>query len=381
MKRIRILQLIDHLGTGGAQELLLSIAQRIDRNLIEMEVCTLHGWGAYAMELEALGFPVHSLAQHRLDPRIPFRLLALLRRQRYQLLHLHLEASSLLGAVLGHYAHIPCTVITVHSLRNQMSFWFLPILKFISPLVESYVAEARLSWRELLEAGIPMPKLRYIPLGSAPFLGQEEGVAGIRAELSPEEEGPILLNIARLHPQKGQSYLLRAMVRVLQRVPSARLLIVGDGPLRQQLERMVEELGLEGSVLFTGFRRDLARLYASCDLLVIPSVQEGLGMATLQAMAAGRPVVATSVGALSEAVVTGLTGLLVPPADPQALAEAILQLLEEPDLRERMGKQARAFAAQYFPVEAMVRGYERLYASALQPNLEAKTYVNLVSPH
>lgn len=363
---VRIVHLIDHLGAGGAQEFLLSLVRTIDRSRFPMEVCTLHGWGPYAEELEALHIPVCSLSGSKFNPFMPFHLWRFLRRPNYAILHLHLSASILLGCLVGRLARALKIIATVHALRNQSLPWVFPLYGLLSRLIDKVVAEVSLSRRELTEAGVPGDKIETIILGTettAPANADGDRASKVRGEFGIAQGEPLILNIARLHKHKGQIYLLRMMRELLREWPSAKLLIVGDGPLRTSLQKTAIELSLANHVIFAGFRRDLPDLYSACDLVVVPSVREGLGMTTIQAMAWGKPVVAFAVGALSEAVIDGQTGYLVPVKDHGALLRAIATLLGDPVLRTSMGSQAKALVEERFALHAMVRGYERLYES------------------
>lgn len=363
---IRIVHVIDHLGAGGAQEFLLNLVGATSRSRFRMEVCTLHGWGPYAEELETLRIPVYSLSGSKFDPFIPFRLWRFLSHTRYGILHLHLSASILFGCLAGRLARVPKIIATIHALRNQSLPWVFPLYGLLSRLMDRLVAEASLSRRELAEAGVPDEKIETIILGTDTTLAANasaDRASKVRREFGIAQEEPLILNIARLHKHKGQIHLLRVMKELLREWPSAKLLIVGDGPLRTSLEKAARQLSLTNDVIFAGFRRDLADLYSACDLVVVPSVKEGLGMTTIQAMAWGKPVVAFEVGALSEAVIDGETGYLVPAKDHEALLRAIAALLGDPVLRVSLGSQAKALVEEKFALHTMVKEYERLYES------------------
>ncbi len=362
-KRIRILQVIDNLGAGGAQELLLGLGKHINKGEFQLDVCCLHGTGMYAKEIGDLGLQVYSLSHIKSNPLIPLLLLKLIRGKGYQILHLHLEASTICGAIAGRLGGTPRIVATIHGLREQFPSWFLPLCATLSPLFDKFVAEVQLSRKELIEEGIPEAKIEYIPIGTDFFdrINRENRRAILRDEFGIDEGTPLILSIARLHKHKGHIYLIKAMADVVRKVPAAKLMIVGDGPMRPALEKATAQLGLTRNVIFAGFRRDLMALYSACDVLAMPSVREALGIVTIQAMACARPVVAFNVGAMSEAIIHGDTGLLVPPRDASALAQALVRLLKEPLLRKELGLRAKAFVRENFDLKALVRKYEELY--------------------
>jgi glycosyltransferase involved in cell wall biosynthesis len=174
-------------------------------------------------------------------------------------------------------------------------------------------------------------------------------------------ERPIVLTLARLDRQKGLYYLLEAAALV----PEAVFVLAGEGPEWPALEAQARALGLTKRVILLGYRDDVSDLLASCDVFVLPSLFEGLPLSVLEAMAAGKPVVATAIGGTDEAVVDGVTGLLVPPADPAALAKGIRMVLSDPVLSARLGAAGRARAHEQFSAEAMVRRVSDVYDELL----------------
>ena len=165
----------------------------------------------------------------------------------------------------------------------------------------------------------------------------------------------------RMEKVKRLDVLLRAFAQVLARRPQARLLMIGEGELRPKLEALAASLGVSHAVIWTGFRRDIPRLLAAMDVYVQPSVNEGLPLSILEAMAAGKPIVATRVGGIVEQIEHEVTGLLVPPGSREALAQVILRLLEDKHLAERVGRQARSRVVDRFGLQRMVEAYDVLY--------------------
>jgi glycosyltransferase involved in cell wall biosynthesis len=184
---------------------------------------------------------------------------------------------------------------------------------------------------------------------------------------------PIVGNIAALVPHKGQRYLVEAAGLVVRRMPDVRFLILGEGELRGPLEQAVRRQQLERHVIFAGFRPDAISLLKGFDLFVMSSVTEGLGTSLLDAMAAWRPVVATRTGGIPEVVVDGETGLLVPPRDPRALAEAIIRLLGDETLRHTFGRAGRQRVERHFSAERMVAATLAVYESLAGRNRGADT--------
>jgi L-malate glycosyltransferase len=193
--------------------------------------------------------------------------------------------------------------------------------------------------------------------------------APLHQELWLPHGAPIVGNVAALVPHKGQKHLVDAAAMVVQHVPDARFVIAGEGELRSALEHQVRHLGLEKHVMLAGFRPDILSVHKAFDIFVMSSVTEGLGTSVLDAMACGRPVIGTRAGGIPEIVEDGVTGILVPPRDPHAMADAIVRLLKDEALRLRMGGAGLSLANARFSAERMVQDtisiYERI---ALEPH-------------
>ena len=175
----------------------------------------------------------------------------------------------------------------------------------------------------------------------------------------------MLVNVGALVGHKGQKHLLDAMPLVMREVPDVHLVILGEGELRSALERQVKDLHLERVVRMPGFREEVLSLMKSADLFVTSSVTEGLGSAVLDAMAMGLAVVGTSAGGIPEAVVDGQTGLLVPPSEPAPLAQAIVRLLKDAELRARYGRAGQVRVEEHFGVDKLVEGTLEVYREVL----------------
>jgi glycosyltransferase involved in cell wall biosynthesis len=170
--------------------------------------------------------------------------------------------------------------------------------------------------------------------------------------------------VGRFEPIKGHRYLVEAIPLVLSQVPTAWFLFIGDGPLRSLLEQQAVQLGVATRVTFTGWQAEPAALMACCDLIVLPSLNEGMGRVLVEAMALGKAIVASSVGGIPDLVQDGKSGRLVPPADPPRLAQAIISLLTDKSQKERMGAKGRHLAPA-FSAEVMLEKLEKLYGDLL----------------
>jgi glycosyltransferase involved in cell wall biosynthesis len=223
----------------------------------------------------------------------------------------------------------------------------------------------------LVQDGVPAQRAVTVHEGIDVDRVEHAPPANLHEDLWLPHNAPIVGNVAALVPHKGQKHLIDAAQIVLRAMPDARFVIAGEGELRESLERQIREHRLEKHVFLTGFRPDVLSVLKAFDIFVMSSTTEGLGTSILDAMAAGKPVVGTRAGGIPEAVVDGETGLLVPPRDPHAMADAIVQLLGDEPRRRRMGAAGRERARALFSAERMVQETLRVYRRvALHPHVE-----------
>lgn len=273
--------------------------------------------------------------------------------------HLHTGRATWLGGLAARWRGLPAIATRRQDKRLRRG---LRARVVYGHLVARAVAISPAVARRLEQGGVDPARIVLIPSSIDPALVQpRRGRAALRSELGLAAEEPVFLVLAALVHRKGIDVLLDALAQLPH--PPA-LLIAGEGEERARLEAQAGRLGLAG-VRFLGRREDKGDLLAACDVLVLPSRLEGLGVAALEAMAAGRAVVATDVGGLGEAVVDGETGLLVPPEDRSALAEAVGRLAGDPALRAALGAGGPARVAQGYHAERMVAAYEALYREVL----------------
>ena len=238
--------------------------------------------------------------------------------------------------------------------------------------VDMFICASNAIRQMLLSDGIPPQRAVTVHEGIDLARVAAASPAPLHEELWLPHGSPIVGNVAALVPHKGQRHLVDAAALVVRQVPDARFVIAGEGELRSALEHQIKHLGLEKHVLLAGFRPDVLSLHKAFDLFVMSSVTEGLGTSLLDAMAAGRPVVATTAGGMPEVVEDGKTGILVPPRDHHAMADAIVRLLKDDALRRRMGEAGLSLAHARFSAERMVQDTLRVYERvALHPHAES----------
>jgi glycosyltransferase involved in cell wall biosynthesis len=363
-------------GIGGSENHLRSLLPALARAGVETRLVILVDPArtsfleAYTTSLESQGIEVESvpIARH-VDPLLVVRLRRVLESFRPELVHTHLVHADLHGTLAARWAGIP----VVSSRHNDDPFRQRPLLglglRAVNALQSHVIAISRAvaDFTERYE-GLPASKLTVVRYGLPLGRGRPTRRAEVRAGWGVDDNELLLVTVGRLVEQKGHEYLLQALSRLGPAAPGGRplrLAIVGDGPLRTSLPRRAEELGLGRQVIFAGFRADVEDVMAAADLYVHPSLWEGFGLVLLEAMAAGRAIVASRVSAVPEVVVDGVTGLLVEPRDPTALAQAIARLLEAPATVSEMGYAGTERLRNAFSVERMIDETLAVYGRVL----------------
>jgi glycosyltransferase involved in cell wall biosynthesis len=278
------------------------------------------------------------------------------------LVHLHTGRANWLGGLTAWHLGLPA--ITTRRMDRAVKRDARTRFMY-GRVVRRAVAISGAVRARLIEGGVPPSMIRLIPSAVDPeLLYPQHGRASTRAAAGLADT-PMLLVVAALVHRKGIDVLMAALAILAEQGLRPALWIAGQGPARPALESQARELRLDAQVRFLGQRGDVADLLAACDVFILPSRREGLGVAALEAMAAGRAIVATRVGGLAEAVLHERTGLLVPPEDPAALADALARLLRDPSLRARLAAEGPRRVAQGFRAEDLVEAYEGLYCEVL----------------
>jgi glycosyltransferase involved in cell wall biosynthesis len=364
----RVLTLIKGLGRGGAEQLLLSAAPYLNKNKFTYEVAYLLPWkDALVEELEKKGLRVHCLNGARGAGWVA-RLRQLVGKGEIDLVHAHSPYAAI-GARLGLGRRSPRLVFTEHNTwdRYRRATYWGNLLTFPrNDHVFCVSEQVRLSIRlPKIFQFLRMPFIETLHHGiDLKEVGGWKSTDGIREGLGIPEEAPVVGTVANFKAHKGYEYLLKAAVLVKREVSDTRFVLVGQGPVEERVREQARRLALDGTVTFAGFREDAPRVAATFDIFALASTAEGLPIALLEAMAVGKPIVATRVGGLPEVIDHDREGVLVPPGDPKALADAILALLADPSLRQRLGEAARKRATD-FDIRKAVRRMESVYEELL----------------
>ncbi|HZE75279.1 MAG TPA: glycosyltransferase [Gemmatimonadales bacterium] len=357
----RVVHYVDSDFFGGSEEAALHLIASLDR--ARWEPVLLHHPGAgIARLVEGAGrLGVRTCAVPRPDRARRMAGLAglrqALRTERPAILHAHLSwpLACKYGVLAAWLARVPAVVATAqlylevgsHAEQRLMTMALRRIIAVSNEVRARYARELR----------VPARKLAVVPNGIEVPPAVRRCDPALRAELVRGRPDYVVLTPARLHEQKGHAYLLAAAARV----PEATFVLAGDGPLRAELERLAAELNVADRCVFLGYRSDVSDLLAAADVFVLPSLFEGLPVSVLEAMAAERAVVATAIGGTDEAVTHEVTGLLVPPRDPAALAAAIRRLQADPQLAGRLAAAGRERVQREFSSAATARNVMRIY--------------------
>ena len=386
MEKTTVLHLITELSTGGAQTALLRLLTGLNRDRFFPTIaCFYNGDKIVAQQIRALGIPVTDLGmttKWRLDAL--WRLYRLLRRERPTILHTWMFHANIPGRVLGRLASVP---IIITSRRNENIGGVLRerLNRWTARLDDRVIAVCELARQAEIERATVSPEhvvTIYNGIDAQQFSATNpQVVAQVRQAFGIPVDALLVGTVGRLHRQKGFTDLLTAIAQVQEHILTVRLLLVGDGELRDDLEIQAQSSGLSDVVTFTGARSDVPEILAGLDVFVLPSLWEGMPNVVLEAMAASLPVVATAVGGTPEVVVDGVTGLLVPPRDPDALAQAITRLLRDPDLRRKMGRAGRERVERHFGVERMVQATEALYEELVGEKMGLEWIERLGKPY
>ncbi len=358
-KPLKIIHILPELGLGGAERLLVDVLKFSDRKKYEFKVfCLLRG-GGFQVELEKMGVSVEVFGKKsKLGWGLLKNLRRRLREEQPEIVHTHLFAGDAWGKLAARWAKVPVIISTEHNLNldeGKTKRW-IKILTYkwtakviaVSKAVAEYARECYKLPAEQVEVvhnGIDMQRFQY----------KEPGMDGAR---------PIFGCVGRLEEQKGQKFLIKAFSDVVAKYPRAELWLAGVGSRRWQLEKQATRLGLSHNVKFLGQRLNIAELLGELDFFVLPSLWEGLGIAAMEAMARGLPVIASKVDGLRELINDGEDGLLVEPAKANMLAEKMLELADKAYLARTLSHKARLKAETYFDIKKTVEKYSEIYQSA-----------------
>jgi len=366
---LRIAHVVDVLALAGMEYGVVKLVNRLDpARFRSMIVCMRHQRDDVKPLLSRDVAVFEMRKESGRNWRVIGRLASLFREERVDVVHSHNWSTFLYAVCAARLAGVPIVIHGEHgkddTLRHPKRILGARIL---SKGVDRVCAVSRdLAEEVVRDWRVPSDRVRWIPNGvDLDAFGGDDRSEELRGELGLSPGDLVVMNTGGFRAIKDHATLLRAFTEVLRSEPRARLLLIGQGGAndpRAGLDREAESLGIGAAVRFAGVRTDIPRLLRTCDVYVNSSRYEGMSNTILEAMAAGRPVVATAVGGNPDLVGDGVTGYLVPPGDPDAMARRVLELLRVAELRRRMGAAGRARMEAVHSMPGMVRAYAALYA-------------------
>ncbi|MGH2554325.1 MAG: glycosyltransferase [Actinomycetota bacterium] len=370
MSRTTVLVLFKALGRGGAEQLLVNATPYLDRTEFDYQVAHfLPRYDASARDIERSGLRVHSLEGTKRGEWM-VQLRALVRALRPSIVHTHSPLTAAGARLVCKRPRGPRLVHTEHNvwesyhpLTRRANLLTFPLNDHVFAVSDHVRQSIRYP---LALRFLPMPPVENLYHGLDPAsLVEADAADGIRESLGIPDDAPVVGTVANFRAEKGHRYLLEAAAHVRQSIPQVRFVLVGHGPLEEAIRRQVRQMRLEETVIFTGARDDAQRLTASFDVFALGSVYEGLSIALIEALALGTPAVVTNAGGMAEVVTHGVSAMVVPSRDPVALGDAILSVLNDPSLRQRLIEAGKARAAD-FDIRVAVRRMEEVYRGLLE---------------
>ncbi|MEK7449978.1 MAG: glycosyltransferase family 4 protein [Planctomycetota bacterium] len=397
MQRIKILQVITRLVEGGAADHVLSLCANFSllrsinsaRDRFDLTLAGNQAAGGYQGKIRDARikfFPVTSFRREISpfnDLKAFWSLYQCIKKEKFDIVHTHTSKAGILGRLAARLSGVPVIIHTPHgsiyhpTYYSRIPLFFFSLLeKAASRFTDRIIVLSEREKEEYLNYRIAPPDKflvirggidveKFIPVPS-PAGKVSINITAKKKELGIPADGLVVGNIARLSPEKGHLFCFEAFKRVVETIPNVYLLIVGSGPMEGLIKRRINELNLTEKVIMTGYRSDIPEILPVLDVSVHSSCWEGLPHAMVEAMLAGRPVVATDAGGMREAHIPGETGLIVPVNNPSALAEAMIRLLKDKALAQRMGQSARERAKQMFNLEKMIQKHRELYEELMK---------------
>jgi glycosyltransferase involved in cell wall biosynthesis len=380
---MRLLHVVGDSRFGGAGRIILGLGQAARAKGWQVDVLATDPVFQRSIREQGLGVVDLDVIRREIRPHWDLagllRLYRFLRRERYRLVHTHTSKAGFVGRLAARLAGVPAVVHTVHGFAfheespSHVRWFYSALERMAAPWCDRLVSVSEFHRDWALALGIcDANRILAIPNGiTPPVRNPEVAPAEVRRRLGVPDDDRLILTMARLAADKGLAYLIEA-VAMLPPALNVRLAIAGDGPVRTRLEQVARARGVTGRVNFLGFREDVGDLLAACDLVALPSLREGLSIALLEAMSAGKPIIASSIGSHRELAEQADIALLVPPADARALRDAIMRLAGDPALMTRLGASARALFERHYTEGRMLDSYLSVYSGLLEGKTPAK---------
>jgi len=382
--KYRILHIIDSLAIGGTERQTVLNLSALDQTRFENFLCYLSPAHDLVDDVRNLGIQVSCLGINGKKEWLSgiIQLMRFIKNMKIDLVHTNLFEADVLGGIAARLSGIPVISTLTSAADKDLQFlrelhlnrYKLGLARYLRRTSQKlchsrFIAvsgQVKESWIHRL--GINEERIIVIPRAvSRSFLQSESSFVAneARTELSLDSSYPILLNVGRLIPQKGQKHILQAMPSILEHFNRAKLLIAGEGPIRGELEKLVEDLNLKDVVTFLGTSKQIKRLLIASDIFVLPSLSEGMPGALLEAAALGKPCIASDIESVREIIEDGESGLLVASGSPQALAQAVIRLGSNKEEVQKMGQHAHDTILNKFLIDKTIKKLESVYTQIL----------------
>lgn len=378
----RILHVVGDSCFGGAGRIILRLGEVARADGWEVDILTTDAMFQREVRQHGLGLVNLDVIRRPIRPLWDLaglvRLCHFLRRERYGIVHTHTSKAGFVGRLAARLAGIPAIVHTVHGFAfhetspSSVRLLYTTLERAASRWCDRIVSVSEFHRLWALELRIcDTSKIVAIPNGIAALPKPELAPGVLRRTLGIREQELLILNMSRLARDKGLEHLIDAAAILTRYEDCFKIVIAGDGPIRAQLEERARDLGVADRVIFLGFREDVPDLLAASNLVILPSLREGLSIALLEAMAAGRAIVASSIGSHRELASQAKIAWLVPPSDPNALCASILEAARNPERMLRYGANARVLFESYYTEDKMLSSYQQLYSELLEQKYPA----------
>ncbi len=384
---------------GGVKAYLLALIDKLGKEGYRVYVAGPRGSVVEDLKkTQIITFPLEfddSLALYE-DWSASRKLAKSIRGEGIQLVHAHGYKAGFIAGLAARRAKTPLTLVTLHDFilnegEGRMKHLYFDIAERYMPgMVDKVIAVSKSLRKRILEKGkIEGSKVVVVPAGVRPLssgANASRRILNVKDLLSLNTAAPLIVTVGHLTTQKGVKYLLSAATHILREFPNAQFMVIGDGPQKHELEIMAEKFGILKKVIFTGWRDDARDIMAAADVIVLPSMVEGMPYSLLEAMSAGKPVVSTMTGGIPEALLDRETGFLVPPKKPLAISQAVVYLLQNKDVAVQMGVAGRRRSEEQFDLKktilatlgvyselfAELAEYEQAQAAVAEARLAAK---------
>lgn len=369
-QRMNILHVISALPVGGVENQLCLVLKRYDRARVFPCVCSLSDKGEVGLEIETAGLEVVCLNKlgHGFDWSIVKDLMRVIRQRDIQVVRTHQYHANLYGRLAAWLCRVPCIVPSLHNVYTRDRKIHRRVLNNLLGRISDRVIAVSEAVKDDIMAYDGLSANKITVLHNGVEEGRFSGVEGTEARsvLRIPADAIVVGTVGSLKYQKGQKYLVEAISLVLKQFPGTVLLIVGDGPAGGELRELVKQRGIEDSVIFTGSRRDVPAMLASMDIFVFPSLWEGMPNALVEAMASGKPIIATDIKPNREVLGPEHAGIFVPCEDSMAIASEIAGLLRDRQAALMLGSAAQVRAISRFSIAGTVRAYTDLFEEILE---------------